>query len=329
MKHVVATTVLIALVLALAPGCTARPAPRPLEPLTIAVGTLPHYSLIHVAHVKGFFARQGLAVTLQPHAFGKLALDSLLDGKADLATCAETPVVFAELRGQRVSVLASIGSATRSMAVVARRDAGVDRPSDLAGKRIAVTPATSGAFFLDTFLLRHGLTERDVHLVNLAPGAMGDALASGAVDAAASWNPTVFELQHRLGARVRAFYEQELYSETALLVGRHGFGREHPEAARRVLRALLEAEALFREHPAEARRAVAQDLGEEGGLLDQTLGQFVFEVRLDQGLLVLMEEEDRWARRLGPTAGRPADILELLDPAPLLAVEPGRVGLIR
>jgi len=60
------------------------------------------------------------------------------------------------------------------------------------------------------------------------------------------------------------------------------------------------------------------------------LGLFEFHVRLDQSLVVLMEEEARWAIHAGlvPKQQMP-NFLPSLAAEPLLAVSPGAVGLIR
>lgn len=324
------SVVQLAAIVLLALGCTERRAAQPLEPLTIAVGTLPNFRLVYVAQAKGYFEREGLAVSLQPHPFGKLALAALLAGQADLAACAETPVVFAELRGDRLSVLAAHSTATRNNAVLARVQAGITRPADLAGKRIGVTLATSGDFFLDTFLLRYGVDRAGVRLVDLKPDEMAGALERGEVDAVATWSPTVQDLTRRFAGQLTTHYVEDLHAEAALLVGRRGFAERRPEAARKVLRALLVAETLFREQPAEARRLAAAQFAEDPAVLDVMLGQFDYRVRLDQSLVVLMEEEARWARRIGQAGPQATpSFLEAIDPAPLLSLKPEAVGLIR
>jgi NitT/TauT family transport system substrate-binding protein len=322
--------VMAVMALAVAVGCAEKRAPAKMEPLTIAVGTLPHFALIHVAQAKGFFAAEGLAVTLQPHPFGKVALDALIAGKADLATCAAMPVVFAELGGNRLSVLTSISTSTKSSALVARKAAGISGGGDLTGRRIGVTLGTSGDFFLDTFMLRHGVDRKAVRFVNLTPAEMAGALERGEVDAVAIWEPTVRDLQKRFGDGVTTFFEETLLAELSVLVGRRGFAQQRPEVARRVLRALLRTEALFRENPEEARRSVVAALGGERGDLDELLRLFEFRVRLDQSLLVLMEDEGRWARRTGKAPnGELPNFRESLDAEPLLAVRPEAVGIIR
>jgi NitT/TauT family transport system substrate-binding protein len=321
--------VMAAGLLAGAVACTERLAPSPPEPLTIAVPTIPRFTLVHLAQAKGYFKQEGLAVTLQLHRFGKPALESLLSGKSELATSAETPLVLATLSGEPLSVLASIATTTRNNAVVARRGAGMSRPSDLAGKRIGVTLGTSGDFFLDTFLLRYNLDREQVRLFDLKPEEMGAALERGDVDAVATWNPTAASLMRAMGPRAVAFYVEDLYFETGVLAARREFARNRPEAAKRLLRALVSAETFFRDHPEEARQLLATALGDDGGL-EASLRDFDFRVRLDQGLLVLLEAEARWARRTGRSSSRESpNFLETLDPVPLLAVKPDAVGLIR
>lgn len=318
------------LALVVSSGCTERRSASSVESVTFDVAMLPHFSLVLVAQAKGYFQQEGLAVTLRPYAFGQVALSAMLQGPAELATCAETPVVLAELRGERLSVLARISRSTRTMAVIARKDRGISGPPDLAGKRVGVTLGTSGHFFLDTFMLRHAIDGRKVHLVDLKPDAMAGAIERGEVDAVATWAPTTISLQKRFGEKVEAFYVEDLYSEMGVLVARRGFAQRRPEVAKRVLRALFRAEALFTEQPEEARRVVAAVLVDDAEFLDATLRQFQFRIRLGQSLLEQMEEEGAWARRMGLATVDPApDLLDALEPAPLLAVRPDAVGLVR
>jgi NitT/TauT family transport system substrate-binding protein len=322
--------VLAAMVLAGASACTERRVPGPVESVTIAVATLPQFSLVFVAQERGYFTSEGLAVTLRPYSFGKLALEAVLADQADLATCAETPVVLAELKGQPLAVLTSMALSTSSNAVVALKAAGISGPGDLAGKRIGVTRGTSGDFFLDTFLLRYGVDRRGVTMVDLLPQEMAGALGRGDVDAVATWTPATTALRDRFGDKVSAFQIADFHAQTYVLVGRRGFDLQRAEAARRVLRALLRAEALFRDHPVEAGRSAATAPTDDAEGLKSSLRQFEFRVRLDHGLFVLMEEEARWAIRAGLVPNRPApSFLLTIAPGPLLAVKPEAVGLIR
>jgi len=311
-------------------GCERKRVAGPPEKITLAVSMLPNASLVHVAAAEGYFAGEGLEVTLQPHEFGKPALDAVLAGKADLATCAETPLVFAVLRGQRISVLATIAGATKNNAVVGRKDAGISTPGDLAGKRVGVTPGTTAEFFLDTLLIRHGIDRDAVHVVDLSPASIPDALAKGEIDAVSIWNPVIFDLQKALGGGVVTFYADDIYFETFDIVARKEFATQRPAAAKSVLTALLRAEAFIRSHPEEARRDTAAALKQDLAQVDASFGPFDFRVRLEQSLLVLMEEEARWAIRAGLVPGQSTpNFLTSLEAEPLLAVKPAAVQLVR
>lgn len=80
----------------------------PPEKVTIACATPPYTALVDIALAKGYFRQQGLDVTPLFHSLGKAALDEILAGKADFATVAETPVVFAIMNGHKISIIATI-----------------------------------------------------------------------------------------------------------------------------------------------------------------------------------------------------------------------------
>src|SRR5262245_42912352 len=72
----------------------AQPAGPP-EPITVAANTTyVGTGLVFIAQMKGYFENEGLNVVLQPHRTGKSALDAALEGRADLATVADIPIMF-------------------------------------------------------------------------------------------------------------------------------------------------------------------------------------------------------------------------------------------
>jgi ABC-type nitrate/sulfonate/bicarbonate transport system substrate-binding protein len=79
------------IILLLLTGCSEQmKTAKPIQ-LTIAEGSQPTAGLIYIAQLEGYFADQGLEVTLQPHQSGKACLDAVLDNIADLGAVAETP----------------------------------------------------------------------------------------------------------------------------------------------------------------------------------------------------------------------------------------------
>jgi NitT/TauT family transport system substrate-binding protein len=269
-------------------------------------------------------------VTVQPHPFGKPALDAMLAGKADLATAADTPIVLAILNGKPVSIVATIESASRNTVVVARKESGISRPEDLAGKRVGRPAGTNAEFFLDTLLMRHAIEAGAIQPVDLKPDEMSDALAAGRVDAVAVWNPYALQIERRLAGAVVDLVADDLYTETMEIVGRPDLVKDRAPAVEKFVRGLLRAETFVREHPEEARDRVASALGIDAADVVAVWAPFKFRVSLNQGLLVLLDDEARWAIRSGlaPKQATP-NFLDSMALQPLENANPDAVRLVR
>ena len=171
----------------------------PLEKVTVAIGTGPVTSLIHIAIVKGYFENEELDFILQQHPSGKSAFNAVLEGKADLATAAETPIMLAILRGEKICILTTISSTEKNKVIVARKDKGVSIPNDLKGKKVGVSVGTNAEFFLNSFLIMNGISRDEVEVINVESNAIVDTLTSGEVDAVSTWSPHIGILQKGLG----------------------------------------------------------------------------------------------------------------------------------
>ncbi|MCB0419256.1 MAG: ABC transporter substrate-binding protein, partial [Bdellovibrionales bacterium] len=145
-----------------------KPADR--HPVRIAEVGIPEGALLYVAYAKDFFDSEGNAVTLTPYVAGRDALQALVEGKADVATVANTPIVHNALEGKRFKVLATLGT-SRVMGIMADRKL-VASPADLIGKRIGVPFDTAGEYFLDLLLARYNIPAEKVFRVNVDPNGM-------------------------------------------------------------------------------------------------------------------------------------------------------------
>ena len=267
----------------------------PLEKITLAYSTPPYTVLIDVALKQGYFQQAGLAVTPLQYPYGKVAFDALLKGEADLATVGETPFIFAIMKGEALSVIATIQTSNKNNAIIARKDKGILAPRDLRGRKIGATFGTVGEFFMDAFLVGQGISRRDVNVVNLPPEAMQHALANGNVDAVSSWSPDFIRLRKHFGEQATVFRDPDIYTQTFSVVAKQDYIRQSPGKVKKVLRALVMAEDFARQNPGEAQRIVADASGMDQPLINEMWGDNTFRVTLDQSLLLAMEDESRWA----------------------------------
>jgi NitT/TauT family transport system substrate-binding protein len=273
----------------------APPAGTP-EPVTIAVNS--RYAgtgLVFVAHVKGYFANEGLHVTLQPYTSGKVALDVALEGRAELATVADIPIMFAVTKGQPVSIVATIFTGEKDLGIIGRKDKGILTLASLNGKRLGVTLGTSAHFVLDAFLIRQKLSTDDVTLHNLPPEEIADALLKGDVDAVATWEPYLGALRTQLGGNGTIVYSEGIYEVPFTIAGTRDYVVSHPETLKKLLRALVRAERFCKDEPDVARKIMAGALNVSLENLQELWPTFRFNVTLDQSLLLTLEDETRWA----------------------------------
>jgi ABC-type nitrate/sulfonate/bicarbonate transport system substrate-binding protein len=298
--------------------------------ITIAYTTTSTAILVYIAFAKGYFAQEGLDATQQPHPFGKLALNAVLEGKADIAAAADTPIVFAVLNNKRITTLAVIQSSSRNEGIYAMRDRGIEKPVDLEGKRIGATLGTTSEFFADSFLLAHGTDRKKVKIIGMKPDEMAAALDAGRVDAVSAFYPTLKQLEKVFGNRGTVFFGGALYTEDYCVVAGQEYVKKQPAAIRKVLRALLRAETFVQRNPDEALRLAAEFIGVDKALLDEIWPSIRVRVALDQALLVNLEEQTRWALKKGSTVRKEMpNYLDYIYLDGLLAVKPGAVSIVR
>ncbi len=302
----------------------------PAQKITFAYTYQPQSTLVHVAVAKGYFVEEGLDVQSLMQTYGKAALQSVIENKADFATVAETPVMFNVLKGEKIFVIANIEASSMNNGIVARKDAGIAVPGDLKGKCIGFTPGTTSDFFLDSFLTANGLTRKDIRPVALKPEEMLDAILARNIEAVSTWNYPLTQIRQQLGSNGTIFYDREIYTETFNVAARQDFVRNNPEAVKRLLRALIKAENFVAKNPEAAQSIVSAATKIDHDLIREVWNAFNYHVALDQTLLLTLEDETRWAIRNKLTARTDMpDYLGFIHLDSLREVKPEAVRLKR
>jgi ABC-type nitrate/sulfonate/bicarbonate transport system substrate-binding protein len=300
----------------------------PAEKLIIAIPVLPHFMLMHVAAINGYFADEGLDVTVLPAKYGSVAITDVVQGRADIASGAEPVFVIALLQGNDLAVVASIASIVGDNIIVARRDHAIANAGDLRSKKIGVTFGTSGSYFLWAFLIRNKLAPDSIERVDLPPDRLAAALAEGSVDAISAWLPVSSKAQAALGDNAVSFTQADVYKTTILAVGHSEFLKSHSGAMQKLVRALLKAEQFMRLHPEETQNLAAAWLNLDVAALRPMWNEFDFRVNLLQSQLNAMEDETHWAMEFDHAAGPAPNFLARLNLDALLAVQRGRVTVL-
>jgi NitT/TauT family transport system substrate-binding protein len=300
---------------------------RNAPPEKITIGSPPTElgRLLFVAEQQGFLKKNGLDATVELYQTGKFAVDGAMAGKLDVACCAEFVLVREILAGNinlRCLAIYGYGEITE---LIARRDRGIAKPEDLRGKKIGLPLRTISEFFLGRFLTFADLSIKDVEIIGINPLDLEAALAQGKVDAVMAWDPVTSEIKRKMGDKIIVWPGQNNPQCCGLLVAREDIIKNRPAALERLLRALIQGEAFLTAHPKARTSVIAKRLNIDPGLQGN---KFTYNVSLDQGLLLVLEDEAAWEiqNRLADQTKIP-NFLDYIDPRPLLKVDPKAVRL--
>lgn len=292
MKSVVLFSVGILLVVGLGTtACSKReqsaptPAPKPTAKVTLAASKNLWTSLALVAKAKGYFAEEGLDLTVAYQDGGRYCMDALLSKSADFATVVEVNVAYIGFAGnQNVTVIGSIVEST-SCGIVARKSAGIQSPADLKGKSLAFSPGTGSELFATRFLAANGIAREDVQLRKLQPKAIQGAMVAKEVDAAATWDPFIENSRRALGDDAVTFFDPKAYVGYMHVAVRRDWAAQNPEAVKGFLRAVKKAAAFVKAEPAAAQGLLAQETAMNLDLVQAIWGYFDFRLNMDSAKL--------------------------------------------
>jgi ABC-type nitrate/sulfonate/bicarbonate transport system substrate-binding protein len=304
--------------------------PGGTEPVTVAYSPFESGMLFYLACEKGFFAQQGIRLDPRRYDTGAGSLDGLVSGEADIAVgVSEFPMVIQTFRQAAIRVVGNMDKA-KLIYLIGRRDRGIERVADLAGKRVGTTLGTVAEFHLGRFLEVNGLSMSDIRVVDVtAPGEWVGAVLNGDIDAICTAQPYAHMLKKALGANGQGWLAQGGQSLHGLIVASESWVAAEPEQLKGFLQALAEAEDYARRNPDEARAVLKKWLDQDETYMETAWSQNRFFLSLDQELIVMMEDEARWmiGNGLTPEQNVP-NFLDYIHTDALRAVRPAAVTIV-
>ena len=329
MKRTLVT--LSTLIAILATGFGASSCAVKTEPLTVAWSPFESLALFFVADDQGYFKDNGLDITLRKYDSGAGALNGMLAGEADLVVgTTEYPLVNKALQKASFKTIGVIARG-ETIYIVARKDRGIEKPTDLKGKRIGTTVGTIAEFHLGRYLELTGLSMRDITVVDLkTPEEWVNAVIRGEVDAVCTSQPYADSAKIGLGANAVAWSAQSSQPLYAQAMASNAFIASHPDLVERFIKALAQAEDYVASHPAGAKAIIQERLDLSAAYMDTAWAQNRYTLSLDESLIVAMEDEARWLIKNNLTTEKTLpNFLDFIYENALKQVKPDAVRIIR
>lgn len=281
------------------------------EPLSVNVFPGGFNWPLWVAQEEGFFAREGLEVTVTPTPNSMAQMQGLASGRHDIAfSTIDNVIAYTEGQGEvtlpePADFVAVFGAQFGAVRLVARP--GITRIEDLRGRKVGVDAATTGyAFVLYRLLEDAGLRRGDYEVVKVGgTAARAEALMAGAIDATILTSPLEIEPEARGCVRLADAVPRLGPYQAVSGVTRRAWAREHETTLVRFIRAYVAAlewlrvesnldgaVALYRRHLPTASEAAAR---KAWSILVKSGEGFQREARLDmQGIATVLALRSRY-----------------------------------
>lgn len=244
---------------------------------------------------------------------GPEAVEAIFAGELDITYIGPSPAINAYLKSRGTAVKIVAGSAANGVVIVARKDAGITKLEDLAGKRIASpqfgnTQDVSARHYVKK-VLKQKLKEEG-GATDVLPIKNAEQLTlfrTGQIDAA--WAPEpwgarlVHEAEGVLIAEEKDLWADKKFINTLVLVSSK-FLKEHPDTVEKLLRAHVDITKWLNTNTPEAKTIVNGKLKELSGkpiaekVLDDTFARTVYSTDPLQASVGTFVE---WSRELGFT----------------------------
>ena len=248
------------------------------EPIAIRVGAYPNitHAQAMVGKANGWFQKAmgpGVRIDWKTFNAGPSAIEALFAGAIDMAYVGPNPTISGFVRSSGEALRVVAGSASGGAALVVRQDAGINKPEDFHGKRVA-SPQLGNTqdVALRAWLLAHGMKPLDKGGdVQVLPMANPDQLTlfvKKQLDAAWAPEPWATRLLHEGNGRLfldeRDLWPNRQFVITNLIVSTQ-FLRQHPDLVRNWIRAHVELTGWINQNLPEARKLLNRQIQSETG----------------------------------------------------------------
>lgn len=230
-------------------------------PIRLGVVNWIGYGPIYCAAANGAYRKYGADVRLVTFSDNSLMSGALEGGEIEASTLTYDQVITASAKGWKLKVVMPLDYSVGGDAIVS--SASVNAIRDLKGRRVAFQPASPSDFLLGYALSRAGLSEKDIRPVNSTPEGVVAIMATGAVDAGVTYQPSVSAILKLNGGKryhVLLSSHEARGMITDVLVFTETTIAKDPKLVEALIRGTLDGLVFMQQQPARAGDIIARQL---------------------------------------------------------------------
>lgn len=229
-----------------------------LTEVTLGTVAWPTNMMFYLAQEKGIFKANGLDVKVQEFSSTTDSSSAFIGGKTDFCTYASSETISPYVEGADFSIVLVTDKSNGCEGLVAKSD--IKSVEDLKGKTIATQLYSVDHMFLLSLLADHGMTEKDVNIVDMSIQEAGNAFVAGQCDAACIWDP-YFSQAIDAGGTVLYSTKDNPDLITDVLAANKTLCKEKPEVVKAMVKSYFEAVEYWKNNSDESNKFMAEKLG--------------------------------------------------------------------
>jgi ABC-type nitrate/sulfonate/bicarbonate transport system substrate-binding protein len=281
-----------------------------------------------IAKQQGFFSQLGIDADIRVIESGSKAVAMMLNDELDISESAIFALVSNSFIRRDFKIYTQVSISGNDNMIVARKDKGIRKITDLKGKKVGVLKGGFPHYVLDLMLLNAGVDSKKIRLVFEENGRLYQMLSSGELDAVCFYGGWVDKTAKTLKDNAVMFHDEKLVRVTVVHAGKTNTFERRPELFSRILKAYIKAEEYVKKNPDAAMKTVVEYLK-----LDMLNAQKVWkpkmvDVALQQSLIKDMENLAQWQIDIGMQNNvKFPNYLEFIHFRNLMEVDPKRVTI--
>jgi NitT/TauT family transport system substrate-binding protein len=218
------------------------------------------YGPLYVALDRGYFAAEGLDVSLKEGAGPSAAFASLMKGEDDISWMPGIYAMQATSKGMPIKIVALYNLAA-PIVMVSWPENPIRTPKDMEGKKIATAAGDTGAHFMPVLCRKNGVDCDKIQMVNVALGTQVQAFIGHLVDGVALYKTNDLPiLKAKNGATFVEMDETKfgLVLPGGALVTTAAYLNKDPETLKKFVRAANKGMEFARHDPMAAAKIMAK-----------------------------------------------------------------------
>lgn len=285
---------------------------------------------VNVAEAKGFFLEKGFHGKVNTFRTGQIGFEKYLAGQSDVSICNVINIVMTDFDLSQHRLIGTLAYTDNQTKVLARKSKGINRPSDLRGKKIATVRATTAHFYIDKFLVLNKIPRDEVDIIFVTKKQLPKIIAEGEVDAICQHGMPIENAKKALKNDWVIFQDSSIHRKPVSLVIPQIWLSEKTEQTQKMLRAILKADKFIQTNTDESIRIIAKAKGYSFEAMSEAVRDEInYDLSLKQYLYMLLENMEQWAIDNNLVKRKaPRNYLDFIDYRPLEAVAPDKVSII-